>query len=301
MELIIDKGFYTDFVIYHRMKRSNVYTLWEGAGDLLNDRGYPIHAFMMYTAVCLMRMETRPMDKNNCITIKKANELAKTINSNENGQKGVYAFKKILKKCKFENCTKLSLFLHALISKATSSYFILNGLCFNTAMDCEIFYLNQIFEMGLFNNNKEWLICNILNLVLNALDVSNGARRLKEAKHLLHVARAIMSRCDRNQGKHQFLYELYELCKCAYWGIKMETNMNEISNRFVCFNLTSMGIQINDSSEIDVSPIQSEKDYIEIYKKIRALSDVLNRATNEEITNIFNEILRNCKDKFVFL
>lgn len=296
----MDKLMYADFVILHRMRVSHVYKLWERAGDFLVERGFPIHGFMMYTGVALMRMQTRPLDKDNGITLQKASELAKTINSSDNKQMAVYAFKEIWKNWKLGSYTKLSLFLQALLNKALATYFIRHALCFNSAMDFEIKYLNQIFELGFFNNNIEWLVCNILHLALNAMDVSHGARRLKQAKHLLHAARVIMIRCNRSDLRYQSLYECYQLCKCVYWGVKIDTNMNEISNRFVCFNLTSMGIQITDSSEIDVSLIKSEEDIIETFKKIQELSDTLKQATNKDIANIYSEILL-CQKKYDFL
>lgn len=292
MQLMMDKKLYTDFVVLHRMRVScvHVYSVWEGAGDFMKERGYPIHAFMMYVGVSLMRMETRPHDKSNGITLKKANELALQINSSDNRQLAVYAFHDVWKNWTLGNATKISLFLQALLNKAVSTYFINNGLCFNTAMDCEILYLNLIFNLGFFNNNKEWLICNILNLFLNALE----SRRLKQAKHLLQVARTIMTRCDATQERYNLLYELYQLCKSAYWAIKMATNENDMSKRFVSF--TSVGLNIIDTAQTNVSLILNEDDYEEVYQKIRHLSDILTFASNKEISNTFMEILRTCRD-----
>lgn len=299
MQLLVDKNLYTDFVILHRMRVVHVYRVWEKLGDFLRERGFPIHAFMMYVGGSLMRSETRQKDRENGIIFQKANELGLQINASDNKQMGVYAFREIMKNWTLGNLTKLSLFLQALLHKALATYFLRQNLCFVTAMDFEIRYLNQIFELGFFNNNLEWLICNLLNIALNAMDINNSTRRLKQAKHLLHIVRVLMSRCNRDQGRYQFLYELYQLCKCAYWAIKLETNGNDISNRFVFFNLPSLGVNVIDSSQCDVNLIQSVEDIVDTFKKIRGAS--LMDAVNKDITKIYIEILRNCQEKYNFL
>lgn len=302
MGLVMDKKLYCDFVVLHRMRANHVFKVWEGLGDFLQDRGYPTEAFVIYAAVALMRSETCPRDLENIMSLEKAIELASKINSNPHAQRNVNGFCGILKKWGNIEKGNMSLLLETLLFKALVTHFSRNGIDFHAAIDFEIKYLSKMFEMGYFSNNIEWLICNLLNLVLLTMDVRIAGVRLKQAKHLLHVIRVLMGRCSHTEPRYQTLYDTYQLCKCIYWCTKINTNMQDVSTRFQCFMLVSMGVRMQpDPALAEVSLIQNEYDVAQTFKKIVDLREILEFSTNIEIAQIYNEILRTCCEKFSYL
>lgn len=289
---IVDKKWNTEVGAVVRIW-SNRFRYWLELGDFLVKKGYLDSAFIMYSMAALLGTDRTSKDYNSIHAIDKAFEILPKVKASI----GLVSFKKIWESIKFDKKMTLANLLEMLLNKCLTIYNTRQNIKHNESLDIEIKYLNSMYKYKCYRSG-EWLVYNILNLAVNAMDMTHLEGRMLQAKHLICVSHGLLKKCFSGSEEYRKLFDFYLLTKCIFWATLIMFTGKSFSDRFVEFESYSCDTEKSNYLDLEVMQIKDRKTLKNEFEKILDYKSFLSTSKIPEISEIYESIILTCRNKY---